>query len=167
MQRIVAPDGDWQESITRNFEGRSNTNYVSVGLKAWLFDIRALQDALGTLLSAIVGTGNRVSMEKRLNKGDPVAHEIDASLPGYRNWFTEVRDVRTVLKEGDRFAAIRWDDHGVTTIELAAYTPEAEFQTTFKESLPIHSCLATGLASTRGLMALALDLSGNAPVVRQ
>jgi hypothetical protein len=56
MQRIVAPDGDWQESITRNFEGRSNTNYVSVGLKAWLFDIRALQDALGTLLSAIVGT---------------------------------------------------------------------------------------------------------------
>jgi hypothetical protein len=149
----------WEDVVRQNFEGTSDVSYISVLLKAWLFDVRALQDALGNLLSSMVGTGNQNSMESRLSKGDAVAEVIEEELPGYRDWFKEMRDLRNRLKVGDRNPAYEWNDEGITTVELAAFIPEESAQRmTFKEEISVGPFLYSGLSWSRHLMALAFPV---------
>jgi hypothetical protein len=140
---------------------RSAMNHVSVVLKAWLFDVRALQDALGRVLSSIVGPpGNRKSMEKRLNtEGESVTQSIDDFAPDYRAWFKEMRDIRTRVKEGERAYGMEYDPSGITTITLSAFTPEHRLRTSEKEQLPIRPFLVRGLLMTRALMALVVKVA--------
>jgi hypothetical protein len=138
---------------------RSAMNHVSVVLKAWLFDVRASQDALGHVLSSIVGPGNRKSMEARLNKAEPVAQIIDDFAPDYRAWFAEMRHIRNRVKDGERAVGMEYDPSGITTLTLSAFTPEHRFPTTEKERLPIRSFLVHGLLMTRALVALVVKVA--------
>jgi hypothetical protein len=138
----------------------SAINHLSVVLKAWLFDVRASQDALGHILSSIVGTGNRRSMDTRLNtEGEPVAQLIDDFAPDYRAWFVKTRDIRNRLKDGERASGMEYDPSGITYITLSAFTPEHQFRTTEKERLLIRSFLVHSLSMTRALMALVVNVA--------
>ena len=157
LKGLTDRDTEWAERISRNVEGRSPVNHVSVALKAWLFDVRALHDALGDVLSMIVGQTNRTSMFKRLSRsGNQVASAINAVTPGYEAWFLETRETRNRLKDGDRYVAINWDAGGVTTLNLFAFTAEGEFRMTTKETLHITRSLADALGWSSELMVLAV-----------
>jgi hypothetical protein len=161
---IREPDFDWQTATQRDLDGRSAGSHMSVALKAWLFEIRAIHDALGDLLSSLVSEApNTTSMDKRINKNDAVAETVIAAFPEYRDWFQNVRDVRNRLKEGNRaLATVFHATTGVQALAFQAFTPDGRFRMTEKETIPVDTFFVEGLAMTRALMAIAVQAAGNA-----
>lgn len=156
---IRDPGFDWQAAAQADLDGRSASSHMSVALKAWLFELRAIHDALGNLLSSLItDTPNTRSMEKRHNRNDAVAVRIVSSFPEYRPWFQSVRDLRNRLKEGNRSLATVFDaTTGAQSIALQAFTPAGRFRMTEMETIPVDTFFLEGLAMTRALMALVVQ----------
>lgn len=125
--------------------------YVAA-LKGMHFHIRALQDAMYAVLCELTPgctSGRAASMAKALNEGNPLHRPIEASAPGYCQWFARHRDLRNTIKLGLLHGwGVAASAHDAGTPVLTMTPGDVDLQT-----------IADGIAMSPGVLKLIATLA--------
>lgn len=103
------------------------------GFKAFLFPVRAFQDALYKVGLCVVGqsVGGKSSMTRAVDKtsrrfmpSNPIAQILAAAVPEYPQWFSSLRGTRDFIKYGAGVSYSSGKDFvtGETTVAIAIHT---------------------------------------------